>query len=503
MKIAVLIPSDDYRNNAGVRIRYDRIIPHLAALGCEMALNDINGFDPLSAECDAMIISKCHDARALMCATVLSQRGSAVGVDLFDDYFSQIADSRMGRFRSWLTQLGPLLDFAVCSTSAMAEVAGSYQAKLPVHVMNDPAELPPRDELAAVLRRKQIETEQNQLVVLCWFGMGDNPHFRVGISDLAAFGAQLAAPVEQGFGVRLTVLTNARALDARGLALLRSLPVEVRIEEWSELREAELLGCSAAAFLPINAQSFSAAKSLNRAVTAMAAGCQVISSGYPLYALLDKLIYPSMAAFAADLGEGRQLIGEASLDQLYSLMDSYASPRNEAEKLVHFMAGRLQDKAAQASNGSHSRFAIIHGSATSGAVHKFGQRLGALAIRSPYCTANLGYDVMFGGKEAGCKPDMFISERALGRMLPRARDLARPFRKIGNQTFWTLARYGETPSEQDWAAVPLTMQLATYGAAMRDMQRQIGECFGPLQLMISEASPHPFAVPDLMAGIAA
>jgi len=266
MKIAILIPSEDYRANAGARIRYGRIVPELEKAGHELTLIDIVNFNPLLADYDSLIISKCHDVRAILSAVALARRGCAVGVDLFDDYFSQIEDSRMTRYRSWLSQLAPVLSFALCSTPAMSEVVRRYRPDLSVHVMNDPTAPVDDAVLAQALARKIRDARQHRTIDLCWFGIGDNPHFRVGLSDLAAFGTRIAASLGAGMALRLTVATNLRAASAENLAALRDLPLPVQLVEWSEEREAELLNRATAAFLPINAQAFSAAKSLNRAI---------------------------------------------------------------------------------------------------------------------------------------------------------------------------------------------------------------------------------------------
>ncbi len=120
MKLSVLVPSAEYKSYAGSRIRYGRIAPALEPHGIELALEDIGEFNPLTADCDALIVSKCHDARSLVIAAILSDRGRLVGVDLFDDYFSQASDSRLSRLRNWLGQLLPGCDFALCSAAAMA-----------------------------------------------------------------------------------------------------------------------------------------------------------------------------------------------------------------------------------------------------------------------------------------------------------------------------------------------------------------------------------------------
>jgi hypothetical protein len=491
MKIIVIIPSEDYRHNAGARIRYGGIVKSLAVAGHQLVLEDINGFDPLAAECDVAIISKCHDARALMCARVLRARGSKVGIDLFDDYFSQTYDSRMTRYRDWLAELLPLTDFVLCSTPVMAGVARLYEKRTSVHVMNDPIRPQTNEHLSRILLAKGAAARENRTIDLCWFGMGDNPHFRVGLSDLAAFGSELALPSQQGFNVRLKVLTNARALDADGLALLSRLPVPVTLEEWTPRGEAAALTQATACILPVNAQHFSTAKSLNRAVTALSAGCQVVSLGYPLYAPLKSLIYRDLESLAIDIGEGQTLLRAETAGTYASLIKQWASPQTEASGLAAFLSGHLGEPRADL--GSEvPPMAILHGTMTSGAVHKFSRRLGALAVRTPFCIAKLDYDILFAGRVGQRALDMFVTGHTVDRMLPRARDAVRKAGMIGNQPVWALSGRGYD-EENKWSEMSLAAQLSLYAASIKDMRRQLEGAFGSIAIILSESSYHPFS----------
>ena len=101
MKIAVLIPSEKQKEQAGVRIRYDRIAEPLKALGHSLELIPIQSLtEAQSRKHDVFLVSKCYDARAPLAAMHLAAAGKFVGVDLFDDYFSQRQDSRFIRLRS-------------------------------------------------------------------------------------------------------------------------------------------------------------------------------------------------------------------------------------------------------------------------------------------------------------------------------------------------------------------------------------------------------------------
>jgi hypothetical protein len=123
MKISVLIPSEDYRQQAGARIRYQRIETYLRALGHELTAHPIDEFTSLGAFVDDVyVISKIHDPRSLLAADLAQEAGRLVGVDLFDDYYSQDDNPRLARMRLWLHALKPKLDFLLCSTPEMREL---------------------------------------------------------------------------------------------------------------------------------------------------------------------------------------------------------------------------------------------------------------------------------------------------------------------------------------------------------------------------------------------
>src|SRR3954466_6172986 len=120
MKIVILITSAEELGSEGVRIRYLRLRDALESVGVSLSVTPIDAFNPLTDKCDVVLVSKCYDARALVVACALSNRGIRVGLDLFDDYFSESADSRLRPFRSWLRQMLRLSRCAICSTAEMA-----------------------------------------------------------------------------------------------------------------------------------------------------------------------------------------------------------------------------------------------------------------------------------------------------------------------------------------------------------------------------------------------
>jgi len=486
MKLVILAPSQEYQSSAGARIRYGRVAPRIAAAGISLSIEDIAQFDPANDECDVLIVSKCYDARALVAAETMARRGARVGVDLFDDYFSDHSDSRLVRLRLWLRQLLGICDFAMCSTPALAEVISGYRSQLPVHVLDDPAPDIDYGQLARTLAQKLCAAHAERRIRLCWFGMGDNPYFEVGLSDLAAFAGMIAQLSSGDMAVELSILTNARALDARRLGMVASLPVPATVEEWSEAREVEVLRDSLACFLPVNAQSFSAAKSLNRAITAMAAGCQVLSAGYPLYSRLEPFIYRDAENFLGDLRLGGMRLSADRFEEFRARIDAEASPEGVASALATFLLG-LGDKKPLPPTPLY----LIHGFGTTAAAHKMVQTLGGLSICTPFCTAGLDFDVIFEVR-TGREVAMLVSDSV--RQHLRSEYGVRALRRqIGKRRFWELASIASSENPTSgWTGMSLPLQLALYPSIMRAVSERLDDSFGPGKHILSEVSPWPF-----------
>lgn len=488
MKLLVLVPSEEYKQNAGARIRYGRVTPELARAGIELSLTTVDAFDP-EADYDVLLISKCHDGRSLLAAAIASERGKLVGVDLFDDYFSDPADSRLTWYRSWLAQLVGMCSFALCSTEAMAAVVGAYRSDLPTHVMNDPAPDHDPQAIPALVSRKLARAQASHRIEVAWFGVGDNRYFPVGLRDLAAFGSTLQRLRGDGMDVALTVLTNRRALSADGLALIAQLPVRVEIRTWSEQAEQDVLGQALVAFLPVSAQPFSRAKSLNRAFTALSSGCQVLSAGYPLYAALDPLIYRDAAQLVEDIRLGSLRLSAAGLPVYLQRLDALASAEIEAGRLAGFL-----DSLRRPVETEVGLLSVVHGRSTHAEVHRKAQELNALSVASPFCAAKLDFDVMF--RSRGTRVDMLVSREAASRLGPGARLLLKNGERFGGREY-LLLRGPACPSTSpgnEGAAIdpPSQLQLAIYGHVMQTMKEAIEEAFGPGKVILSETLQSPF-----------
>lgn len=286
---------------------------------------------------DAYLFSKCYDARAFILGRLLRANKKLVGVDLFDDYFSQTGRSQFVCLRDWLRTMSNLVDFHLSSTERMRGVAATYMPSIPGHVMNDPFSGLDREQVAASVERNLMETVSTGVLQVGWFGIGDNRHFPVGLQDLCAFGSILSELARGGLVVELSILTNRRALNADALAMLARLPVPWHLDEWTEDKERDLLAHTLVSFIPVNAQNFSVAKSLNRAASALTGGAQVLSTGFPLYASLGDFIYRRPQDLLDDISNRSLRLRGQTIPALEACLATTGDPRAEARNLSLFM----------------------------------------------------------------------------------------------------------------------------------------------------------------------
>lgn len=448
MRICILVPSKDHVRQAGVRIRYQRLQLDLQELGHELEVIPIQSLTEREAFAhDVYIISKCYDARAFLLARLLGGSAKLVGVDLFDDYFSQTYDSLLARYRAWLDSVVRAADFIICSTPAMHSLAKAVAPGLPVRIVNDPA--PPLDSefIKAAARRKAEAARNTGILNIAWFGVGDNPNFPVGLSDLVAFAGDIARMRGRGSEIELHILTNGRAMTADRLAALRRLAVPYTLAAWTEEQEKAVLAKSLICFLPVNGQNFSIVKSLNRAVTALCAGTQVLSSGYPLYEPLSTFIYRDPLKLLKDIEDRRLALREDTVPQLLGLLEQVASPRQEAQKLARFLEEQraLKPGGSTASRGKPYA-AVIHGRDTLADVHKFAQWMGALSVSSPFCAQKLDFDLRFQFSADGKGLNCYIADKHCELLEAAVREALSPHGKIGDSAYRKLDLQALSPA---------------------------------------------------------
>ena len=424
MKIAVVIPDDRQLVTAGVRIRYNRLAPGLETIGHSIELVSLDAFRDVSPGfADVVLFSKCHDARALALAGVLRRNGIAVGVDVFDDYYSDPSDSRFVHIREWIRALSANLTFAMSSTSLMSERLGQVLPGVPRHVLHDPSPDFDPGRIGRIVESNLERTLSTRKLDICWFGIGDNPHFEVGLSDLHDFGGALADIRAAGFEPRLSILTNRRALDVDRLEMIARLPVRCRLEVWSEPAERETIAASLFCFLPVRTQNFSVVKSLNRAVTALTGGSQAMTSGYPLYGELRPFIYERLSTLITDVEAGALAMRAETAPALLELLSRWGGPAVEAERLVAFLDALPSAVEAEAPRPTG---VIVHGRRTTGVVHKFGLRLGHLSVASPFAHQNLNFDLRFVVLPDAQEPAIVLSKAAAAALRPNLRAMLTP-----------------------------------------------------------------------------
>ncbi len=149
-------------------------------------------------------------------------------------------------------------------------------------------------------------------------------------------------------------------------------------------------------------------KSLNRAITALTAGTQVLSVGYPLYAPLAPFVYRDPRQLLRDLDNAKLALRPETTPNLVAHLKSLADIHHESNSLAEFLTAATSSAAKPRTPGIS---AVIHGKESTGNIHKFAQRMGALSVASPLCHANLNYDIRFEFAPEGQGYDVLISNK--------------------------------------------------------------------------------------------
>jgi hypothetical protein len=417
MRLLFIVPSNAHKTSAGARIRYDRLALNSDYFDVSIqSIGELTRDDLIS--CDVCILSKTYSSEAIAIAQAVKSMGKIVGLDLFDDYFTQWGDSRLLRFRRWLQRACEVCDFALCSTGVMRGIVGHYAPELPAHILPDLyPEIDP-EAMAPIVAEKLARAQGERSIDLLWFGIGSNPLFSVGLQDLAAYASDLRALASGGFKPILTILTNRPALRPERLAQLSRLPIDYRIEFWSLEAEREALAKAFACFLPVNGQSFSRAKSLNRALTAISAGAQVLSPGFPLYAELDPVIYRDPAEVVVDASTGRCRIREDNVAEVARIVAKTSAVTSLASDLSIFLEARIREiEKRESSRAQPGRIALIYGLTLDVQALMGANAAGVLSIASPFVQVERAYDVRFD-YTSGRRFDIWITPQMTGHLAP-------------------------------------------------------------------------------------
>jgi len=417
MRILILVPTNIHKSTAGTRIRYDRL--RMASQDCEIAVQSLEEIvaDELDG-CDVCIFSKTYSVEAIVLARQLRRSGKFVGVDMFDDYFTQADDSRLTRFRMWLHCMVDVCQFALCSTQVMRDILRSYAPQLPIHVVPDPFAEIDTAFLARTAEEKLQRAKNTRVIDVVWYGNGSNPFFSVGLQDVAAYAWSLADLAAGSFDVQLRILTDAPSLTASNLSRLRKLPIPYQIDVWSLEREQQELERAFVSFIPVNGQSFSRAKSFNRALTAISAGTQVLSPGFPLYRELAPAIYADATELLYDLEQGRCRISSYSVGEVTRVAAAVSEVESVANSFFQFLHGMVQAESRQgdASKGKGSlrdrsrRQALVYGLEYDGVMVRAARATGILQVKTPFVRRDRAYDIQFEQRDRQ-QLDLWISPK--------------------------------------------------------------------------------------------
>jgi hypothetical protein len=201
---------------------------------------------------------------------------------------------------------------------------------------------------------------------------------------------------------------------------------------------------------------------------------------------LSGFIYRDTAALLEDLAKNSLRHSPARIEEFEQLMDDLASPRREAAGIVEFL-GKIQPAPA-----ADLPLILVHGQSTNGAAHKAVQALKGLSVASPYCSAPMGFDVMFRGE-----PDrltMLVSDAVASQLKADVRARAGASTTISDKKFWVVPASTDSADRSDtWHGARLPFQIGTYGPVMARIADRLEQSFGPCRILISETSQLPFS----------
>ena len=343
MKIMFIVPSPQWLIAAGVRIRYKRLEPFFENKGCKIRTIPLQYVsERLLQEADVVIISKVFSTDSLYIISLCRTLGIKVGVDLFDDYFSDPKLSVFRKFHDWLELAAKIIDFIICSTDRMKSVASEFINPDLIHKVNDTKD--PNisfSETKDLVERKSHVVCDGKSFNILWFGIGDNPYFNVGINDLSNYSNALFQINKLSPFMNLTILTNERALTAKNLTRISRLPMQAKLDIWTEDKEIHYLRDAHLAFMPVSHQRFSIAKSSNRCLTALTYGCQVLSNGFNLYSDLSTLIYQSTRDFIADYKDASFRFNQDVMPIFESICSNSYDCEVEVGKFLAFIQSKV------------------------------------------------------------------------------------------------------------------------------------------------------------------
>ncbi|RVU15601.1 hypothetical protein [Methylobacterium oryzihabitans] len=499
MRILFLVPTTQHKSTAGSRIRYDRIRAKSEYFDVAVQSLDEVSREDLAA-CDVCVFSKTYSVGAVAVAEALRARGVVVGIDLFDDYFSQEDDPRLTPFRSWLRRFAPVFQFGLCSTPTMRRVIGHLAPDLPVHIVPDPCpEIDPATVTRSVRRSLERARKTGTLDVL-WFGIGANPFFPVGLQDLVAHAWSLSELAAGRYRVALRVLTDDASQNPGNLVRLKSLPVPFVTETWTVEREQQALEEALVAFIPVNGQSFSRAKSPNRALTAIAAGAQVLSPGYPLYGDLDALIYARAADLLADIEQGECRVSPGRIGEIQRVVASVSDLDDILAELFLFLTrqSRARPRVA-APAGTAATGALLYGIDPERHTTHALPAADVVSVKTPYARIERVYDVRLDLRDER-QLDLWLRPEMVRYLAEPLRARLSASQPVGKIRMVRLEGAAELRLDRPLAVPPsetrdVVYETAAYRTALADLAGAFRRAFPSLGVRVAGLSAYQGAAP--------
>ena len=339
MIFTFIVPSASWMATAGVRIRYQRLKPYFASHNIHIRVIPLENIETsFLKKSDLVIISKIFSIDSIKIISACQSLGIQVGLDLFDDYFSDFALGIFSSQYDWLKFASRMCDFAICSTDRMKDIASQFFNADVVHKISDTKDPSLSiNKTEKLLLTKDKSRIRSGILKIAWFGIGDNPYFDVGITDLYTHSNSLFQLSRSIQSFSFTILTNERALTADNLCKISHLPVDATVKIWTEDAENELLRQSDVVLMPVSHQNFSIAKSPNRCLTALSFGCQVLSNGYNLYKDFSDLIYDNTHTLLNDYKKSDLKFNVNSLEKFDSICHKYYNCDIEVDKFIDFL----------------------------------------------------------------------------------------------------------------------------------------------------------------------
>jgi hypothetical protein len=295
-------------------VRYRMLQPLAALQGRGVP---IEAYDPARPpeSYEAIIFCKSQGERAVEIATAARGAGRAVIYDMCDNLF---AAHRIGHASAArIERVGKLLGLAThttFSTATLAEqIAGEVKFDAPRTVIPDaldvatPADAPAPGlrERWALHRLQRFLARHPDALHCVWFGkslgrVSGYVHIDEAVAQLLEFSAAT------GTKVTLTVISNDR------LGFWRAAPrwkLPLHYLPWTQATASQAIGAHRVAVIPLERNTYTAGKTMNRPATALLLGLGVVADAIPSYEELRPFL--SLDDWQGGLGRYRDWSDEA------------------------------------------------------------------------------------------------------------------------------------------------------------------------------------------------